>query len=100
MFYVYGNFCSFNCALAYSIDKNDNKLWEKIALMKLYLKLIGKDNVNKILPAPPKEILKSFGGTMSIEDYRKTFISIDVTYRMILPPHSLLNVIIEEVKLK
>ena len=35
-FYCSGNFCSYNCALAYNIDQNDN-VWKKTSLLNLLL---------------------------------------------------------------
>ena len=66
-FYVLGNFCSPSCACAYNIDVNDHKLWERNSLiLKLYNELTD-NNIDKIYPAPPKQILESFGGNINIE---------------------------------
>lgn len=87
-FYVKGNFCSFNCASAHNFREknNDIQMWERNSLLNLmYKKIYNKDFV-KIKPAPPKEVLKIFGGFMSIDDYRKTFIMNKNEYKIIDPP--------------
>lgn len=67
VFKVEGCFCSLNCASAYLLSKRkDNSL-----LILLAKKIVGK--MEKIKRAPPKEILMKFGGSESIDDYRKSF---------------------------
>jgi len=45
-FYVNGYYCSLNCCLAHCIDINDNKIWEKIALIYMMRDIIF--NINNI----------------------------------------------------
>lgn len=94
-FYVLGNFCSPSCACAYNIDVNDHKLWERNSLiLKLYNELTD-NNIDKIYPAPPKQILESFGGNINIEAFRR---KTNTTYsgRFIIPPMVPLTTLIEE----
>ena len=52
--------------MCYNIDLNDHKIWERNTLiLKLYNELTN-DNLRNIYPAPPKQILKVFGGNIDI----------------------------------
>ena len=81
-YYVFGCFCSFNCAASYNLNMGDYKVMERYAL----LKKIYENNTDKHKLAPPKEVLKKYGGIVDIEDYRKNFIICDTEYRLNLPP--------------
>jgi len=64
---IYGNFCTLPCALSYLLNEHiDPQLrWERQALLhKLY------KQTSDIQPAPPKESLKFFGGSLSHDQYR------------------------------
>lgn len=81
--HVYGNFCCPECALAYCLDeKEDTHIrWEKVSLMhRLYASVVG----GRIYPAPSRQLLKHFGGRLSIEDYRATVrrrsVRVDIHY--------------------
>ena len=92
---VYGYFCSFNCASAFNIDKNDDKVWERATyLNKFKQEITGK--FEKITPAPPKYILDIFGGDINIDEFRNKFSILDKSYRFILPPLRTIIPIIEE----
>ena len=89
-FYVFGCFSSPECAVAYNLYMNDYKVMERFALLQ---KLYGP--IKKI--APPKEILKKYGGIVEIDDYRQNFINCDKEYRLKMPPMVLLRHIIDEI---
>ena len=96
-FYVFGNFCSPSCACAYNVDMNDHKLWERNSLItKLYNDLTG-EILDSISPAPPKQLIDSFGGNITIDEYRNK-INLKTTYssRFIIPPMVPLMTLIEE----
>jgi len=94
-FYVFGCFCSFNCAISYNIDLRDYRMWERCSLIHLlYKKIFGKDEIIK--PAPPREALKMFGGPLSIEQFRTNSLNIYREYRIILPPMTSIVPLIEE----
>ena len=61
-------FCSDNCLLAYVIDflLPGGKLETE-----LRMQLNRKNGSSQVFPAPQKKILTKFGGTHSIDDYRK-----------------------------
>ena len=85
-FYVNGCFCSFNCAASYNFSKNDNNMWERYSLLNLMYKKLFNQKFVKINMAPPREILKIFGGYMSIEEFRETSLKNDKNYKVIKPP--------------
>ena len=100
-FYVYGVFCSYNCAAAYNLNSNDYNKNEKHQLLSLmYSKLYNISNFTEIYPAPPKEILQIFGGNVTIDEYRKNFITNNKEFKLIIPP--LISIIpqVEETKRK
>ena len=96
-FHVFGNFCSPSCACAYNVDMNDHKLWERNSLIcKLYNELTG-ESLDKISPSPPKQIINSFGGNLTIEEYRaKINMKTSYSSRFIIPPMVPLMTLIEE----
>ena len=66
---VSGNYCSPECAMAHLFDVHQDSYarWEQLSLLnRLYGQAVG----GPIKPAPPKQILKLFGGPMTIEAYR------------------------------
>ena len=99
-FYVFGCFCSFNCAGAYNLNLND-KIWERYALLKLLYYKINSDKIASIKdieinPAGPRELLEKFGGIMKIADYRKNSKIMGREYHKLLPPFIPLNFGFEE----
>lgn len=97
IFYVIGCFCTYNCALSYAINiLNDHKLSTRITLIKqLYSKIFKNNNIN-ISMAPPKELLKMFGGTMSIEEFRNKSKLCTKEYKINIPTIVQISPIIEE----
>ncbi len=84
IYQVYGNFCSFNCALSFNFDSNHVNYGERNLLIQdLYYKIYGF-NSPKLTFAPPKQVLEMFGGSVTIEDYRNSFKSID-DYKITFP---------------
>ena len=70
--YVYGNFCSPECAVAHLFNENldsDTK-WERYALInKIYSSIYNY--TKNIKPAPdPRYVLSKYCGILSIEEYR------------------------------
>ncbi len=85
-FYVSGCFCSFNCAASYNFNKNDNSVWERYTLLNLMYKKLYNLPFVKIDMAPPREVLKMFGGYMDIEEFRNHCIKQDRRFQVIKPP--------------
>jgi len=70
IFTCIGNFCSWPCAKAYATDMNTARSGE----VQMFLALMRKKAYGKSCdcwPAPKRWALKCFGGTMSIEEFRK-----------------------------
>jgi hypothetical protein len=64
-----GNYCSPECAMAYLFDMRQDSYarWEQLSLLnRLYADAVG----GRIRPAPCRQVLKMFGGPMTIEEYR------------------------------
>jgi hypothetical protein len=94
-YYVVGCYCSYNCASAYNFSINDMKVWERNTLLKqLYDEVI--DNDRQLIPAPSNKLLERFGGPLTIEEFRKSFLVHKKEYRYIFPPMAPLVPIIEE----
>jgi hypothetical protein len=85
-FYVNGCFCSFNCTASYNFSKNDENMWERYSLLNLMYKKMYNSKFMKINLAPPREILKMFGGYMSIEEFRENSLKNDKSFNLIKPP--------------
>jgi hypothetical protein len=73
-----GVFCSFNCCLAFILDNHTNPLYtvSENLLTHLYMTVFG----NKALPieaASSWRLLRTYGGSLSIEEFRKNFYNVD-----------------------
>jgi hypothetical protein len=73
--HMYGNFCSAECSVAYLFKEHlDSHIqWERYALLNsLYSEEAGikAGSIHGIKPAPPREVLRMFGGSMDISEYR------------------------------
>jgi len=64
-----GNFCSWQCAKAYAVDMNTAKSGEIQSILALMRKKAFGHYV-PLWPAPKRQFLKCFGGTMTIEEFR------------------------------
>ena len=91
-YFVFGCFCSYNCAVAYNFSQyiHDNREWCRYSLIKQLYNLtnniiLNKDNIDKIEPALPRELLEKFGGYMNINEYRKNTLICKKDYSFILP---------------
>jgi hypothetical protein len=100
-FYVFGCFCSFNCAGAYNLNLADNKVWERYSLMKQMYYIINKNDISSVYDieinvAGPKELLEKYGGPMTIEEYRKNSKILGREYHKLMPPFLPINIGFEE----
>ena len=96
VYYIFGNFCSFNCALKYNSKMlNDNKTATRYALTNnLRIKVTGINTPIKM--AGDRELLKSKGGLYTIEKFREGFNCISSQLRINMPPLIPLLHVIEE----
>lgn len=87
IFYVFGNFCSKECAGAYNFDSNDtdNVIWERYSLLNYLYSIIEENSNLKIKLAPPRLSLSIFGGYLSINEFRDSF-ELNKNYKLIFPP--------------
>lgn len=86
-FCVYGCFCSFQCALAYKkYDRNLDSV--DTSLLYFFFNKItnNKVNLSNLKPAPPRQMLSIFGGSLSIDQYRDFAKDRNLTYDMITYP--------------
>lgn len=80
-----GHFCSYNCAMAYNIDINDENVSKRNSLLYLHYKKTYKTDII-IIVAPSWKILTDFGGSVDINEFRDNFISNKINYMYIKPP--------------
>lgn len=67
-----GHFCSPECALAYIYNDNrhsDSTKWNRHSLLRFLYNDLYKERT--LSPAPPKTLLRMFGGPLDIEQYRE-----------------------------
>ena len=85
-FYVFGNFCSKECAASYNFDTNEpkNTVWERYVLLN-YLYSIIEDEPNLTIKlAPSRLTLEIFGGYLDIKEFRNT--ESNKEYNIVYPP--------------
>jgi len=86
IFYIYGNFCSYECGGRYILEHYaDKNMWDMYSLLDLYYNISSNSIGHKVTPAPNKLLLDVFGGSMSIEDYRSKFNTSNI-YDVYQPP--------------
>ena len=85
-YFVFGNFCSFNCALKYNIKMlKDFKCDTRHALTNnLRIKVTNSSKPIKF--AQERELLKSKGGKLTIEEFRHGFSVITENFKINMPP--------------
>ena len=84
-YYVFGCFCTFNCAVSYNLNMGDYKIYDRYSLIKkLYHNIYNCDD--EITMAPPREVLEKFGGPLTINEFRKNFKCCNKEYKMLMPP--------------
>lgn len=97
---VMGCFCSVSCALAYNLYYlKDSDVYRRRSLtFKLYREMynIPFEQPIQISEAPPRECLSSFGGPMSIKDFRKDFLFHNKQFIVMMPPIKPTDIIVEE----
>jgi hypothetical protein len=97
-FQLFGNFCMPNCTLSYILQnyKEDDAMWEKVALLNLlYFKVYGQ--YKNLVPSFDKMSLKTFGGTLEIEEYRNIISKTEKSYSIEFPPCNTIIPMLEEI---
>ena len=69
-FKVTGNFCSPNCVKSYALNSKIHST-RSYLIGHMYRKLFGA--TYQIKPAPPLHLLKEYGGTLTIDEFRSNF---------------------------
>ena len=96
-FYVFGNFCSFNCTAAYIHGLDDWKISERLSLLhQMYYSIYNIEEYESIKSAPEKETLKLFGGPLTIDEFRNVSSNHNKDYRLIVPPMTSIIPLVEE----
>lgn len=71
IFYTHGHFCSYNCCARYILDTYPEKQkWEYYSLLNLYMNICNETVGKKVVPAPQRILLTSFGGNLTIDQFR------------------------------
>ena len=85
-FFIVGSFCSLQCANAYNFSVNcgSDKVWEINSWIQMIAKRCGFQKL--IRPAPSRYLLKMFGGTIDIDEFRDAHLNNDKTYILNIPP--------------
>ena len=92
---IYGNVCSVECALAYMHrEGRHHDLWERIVLFEDMMHTVFHAKIAGSQPAPPFLTLSRFGGFYSIDEFRASFTTIQMT--VITPPFIMYPLIIQE----
>jgi hypothetical protein len=84
-FYCIGHFCSYNCMKSYNLDINDSLTSKRESLMNLMYYLTYK-KYPEIINAPNWMTLEDYGGTLTIEEFRKNSIINSKEYVVLHPP--------------
>ena len=99
--YMFGNFCSPQCAAAYNFNMKDDsdEIWERYSLLNwIYSdELEDPNDTFKLAPSPLS--LKDNGGTMSIDEFRKSCRCNTKDYKVIHPPMISLVPTMEEINI-
>tara|TARA_Y100001958_G_C21248619_1_gene581663 strand:- start:19905 stop:20570 length:666 start_codon:yes stop_codon:yes gene_type:complete len=92
IFYVYGSFCSLECGCRYAHDNlKDHNFDEIFSLINLYSNIM-LDKKDKIEMAPNRLLLESFGGNLTIDEYRsKNVLNYEIRIPPILPINHIVN---------
>jgi len=95
IFYVFGCYCSFNCAVAHIILLGGRNMWERYSLIHKLYRLINKTKTGVIKPADHFGVLKFFGGHKTIKEFRKDNLVFDKESKLVMPPLQSIVPIIE-----
>lgn len=74
-YFVYGNFCSINCAKAYIVREQPMVSSTVMVLFTQMVRTVYADHFKGRCyePAAPRELLRRFGGPLDIKSYRRKF---------------------------
>lgn len=98
VYYVFGNFCSFSCMLAYNQNLDDYRKSDRNSLIKQLYHRIFQKNIT-IKPAGPRELLKKFGGPIDIQQFRDPNYVCSKELKLTIPPMIPLISELEEIEI-
>jgi hypothetical protein len=87
IYYIYGNFCTPQCALASLLNEHldSHVRWERMAL--LHRMYRPRDSAGgRLYPAPPRESLVEFGGIYTYEEFRQHIANASIRVDLHKPP--------------
>jgi hypothetical protein len=96
-YFVYGIFCSLNCVKAYLIEHEPSLSTLRLLYFTHMCRNVYKIH-QSIRPAPPRIRLKRFGGDLTVEEFRKFFLTNQVQ-RVLEPPFTQSDLTIENAPL-
>lgn len=98
-YYMFGNFCSKECAAAYNFDNNyySDEVWERYSLLNSLYHDFKSETGIKV--APPRLCLKKFGGRLNIKEFRNINTNYNKDYKLVVPPMISIIPMIEEVNI-
>jgi len=85
-YYIFGNFCSFNCSAKYNVVMLKDHKWNTRHALTTNLKNKIMNNNEPIKLAPDRELLISKGGILSIEEFRHGFDTYGSAPKINMPP--------------
>jgi hypothetical protein len=98
IFHVMGTFCSWPCMKAANSESNSVlKNVDAMNITLFYKRCTGK--LGRVRPAPPRVTLRAFGGTMTIEEFRRASDN-EVLYRVLPAKMIVHHAAIEETSTK
>ena len=100
IYYVFGNFCSFSCMLAYNQNLDDYRKSVRNGLIKQLYYDIFKNSNSNLKAAGPKELLNKYGGPMDIAQFRDINYMCNKQMKMTLPPMIPLISELEEIEIE
>jgi hypothetical protein len=98
VFKVKGNFCSTACVLSWYNNSKYIKDAKIFTLIKFMNKKLTGGNSSNLIPAPPRETLRIFGGDLTINEFREKSNN-GTLYKMINYPMIVIKEFIEEIDL-
>lgn len=85
---VYGNFCSPNCAVAYLFSQrlDANEQWERYSKLNRLYHNFCQSPTQGISAASAREVLRIFGGSLDISEYREMLAKPTIRVDVLTPP--------------
>ena len=89
---VEGNFCSLACCRGYLFERAPFDAGHRQLLLKQMALVIYDQDLDSVVAAPPHTALKSFGGTLSLDEFRGSRTQVRIDVPPFLPHRRLVHV--------